>query len=581
MLSLPHENSGQKPTPMFAAIMFGPVEAAIVYSLGDLIGALILPFGPYHPGFTICAAVMGFLFGLFLNKRPLEIFGGSFEWKAIRFFPNMLVPVLINCLVLGLVVNTLWVSQLYGSKTYYGWFLYRLPEYAVLVPVELIFAAGMPYICAQIKKTSVFGYNKAKENAENRLKSISVNKSIPGLSRVTELLSRLGSPQNELKVVHVAGTNGKGSFVAMLSSILREAGYTVGSFSSPALTGVTESFRINCREISGAELEELLSRIEPHCVEMEEKPTEFEVLTAAAYLLFKERGCDIAVVECGMGGSLDATNVIAEPLLSVITNVQKDHCSYLGNTIAEIAAHKAGIIKAGRPVLYGGQADEALDVVKAEAQRLGAPLTVTDHANTTVKEKSLDGTVMDCGELHDLRLSLLGAYQPANADNAVTAAKLLNKLGVKISEQALRKGLENARWPARFELLAKDVIFDGSHNPDGIAYAAKSIKAYYPDRKAVLLMGVMADKEYARYPELLSGCVDRVFAVCPDSPRSLQPRKLAECFASKGIPAEAFDELEAGVAAAYDYASAKGLPLVALGTLYMYDEVKNAIQKLV
>lgn len=565
--------------PVLAAILFGPVESAIVYALSDFIGAMLFPIGTYHPGFTVCAALMGIVAGLFLNKRPLAIFKCNREWKKIRFFPNIVVPVVFNCIVLGLLVNTLWVSQLYGSKTYGGWFMYRLSEYAIMVPVQLLIIPLLLQFAELLKKSGVFNFRKAGRS-EEKLKQISRSVSIPGLSRVTELLNKLGDPQDKLRVIHVAGTNGKGSFVAMLASVLCSEGYSVGSFSSPALTGVTESFRINGEEISNAELEKLLAEIEPLSAGMQDKPTEFEVLTAAAYLLFKKRGCDIAVVECGMGGLLDATNVLKAPLLSVITNVQKDHCSYLGNTISEIAAHKAGIIKPGCPVLFGGEDDEALEVVKIEAERLGAPLYVTDHSKTRVREANLNGTVMDHGVLKGLRLSLLGAYQPVNAANVIEAVEILNGLGVEVSEHSLREGLASAKWPGRFELLAKNVIYDGSHNPDGIEYVAKSLKKYYPDKKAVLLIGVMADKDYELYPQLLAGCAERVFAVHPENTRALPADKLAECFTRAGIPALAFDDLQTGVAEAFDYATAKELPLAALGTLYMYSDFKNALSNL-
>ncbi|MBR0136613.1 MAG: folate family ECF transporter S component, partial [Clostridia bacterium] len=486
--------------PMIAAVLLGPLEAALVYGLADLIGATLFPFGTYHPGFTIIAALMGFIMGVFLNKRPFAFAKSKFEWKKIRFFPNIIVPVLINCLILGLVVNTVWVSQLYGKKTYIGWFLYRLVEYVILVPVQLAAAPAVLKLCDTLKKTGSF--NPPRSSARSRIKAISQSGSILGLDRVKELLKLMGDPEEGLKTVHVAGTNGKGSFSAQLASVLKEAGYKVGAFNSPALTGPADSFRINGKRIDERMLEKQLSSIKRCSAKMEDKPTEFEVLTAAAFGLFKKEKCDIAVVECGLGGSGDATNVIRKPLLSVITNVQLDHTDRLGKTLPEIAEKKAGIIKASRPVLWGGGEGEAFEVVKKRAAECSSKLVCTDIGRLKVISETIDGTEIEFSGFGRLRLGLLGAYQPENAANVLTAVELLREQGLDISDEAVKRGLENAVWPARFELISKEpvVIFDGSHNPDGVALAAESIRKLFPGKKAVLLMGVMADKDYKKYP---------------------------------------------------------------------------------
>ncbi len=561
--------------PMLAAMLYGPVEAAIVYGLSDLIGATLFPFGTYHPGFTVVAALMGFIMGLFLNKRPFAFAKGKFEWKKLRFFPNMLIPVLVNALALGLVVNTYWVSQLYGSKTYWGWFMYRLAEYAILVPVQLILIPVLLKLCDTLKKAGLAKQPKRDGSAIGR---ISRNVSILGLERITELLSLMGDPQEKLRVVHVAGTNGKGSFTAMLTSVLIAAGYTVGSFTSPAVEGPCDSFRINGRRITEEELEKSVAAVAPFAEKMKEKPTEFEVMTAAAYSLFEREGCDIAVVECGLGGDTDSTNVIKSPLLSVITNVQLDHTDRLGKTLAEIASHKAGIIKQRRPVVWGGGEGEAFGVISHKALEMNAPLTVSDPERLTVKRVDLNGCDIEFdGE--KLHLSLLGDHQPKNALNVLTAVEALRREGLSIPEAAVKTGLKRAEWPARFEVLSWDpyVIFDGSHNPDGVALAASSIKKLFPKKKAVLLMGVMADKDYEKYPALLSDRVEKVFTVTPDNPRALDAGRLAACFANAGIKAKACPSMKDAVRSAYSYADSRGIPLIAMGTLYMYNDFKKAL----
>ena len=247
--------------------------------------------------------------------------------------------------------------------------------------------------------------------------------------------------------------------------------------------------------------------------------------------------------------------------------------------MAEIASHKAGIIKNGRPVLWGGGEGEALEVIRAEAKKHSAPLTCVDRSRLTVGSGSIEGTEIGFAGFGSLTLSLAGEYQPENAANVLTAVELLRSLGVSISDSAVRAGLASAVWPARFEAIQlwPPVIFDGAHNPDGVALAAKSIKNVFPGKRAVLLMAVMADKDYLRYPELLKDCAEKVFTVAPDNPRALPADRLAEVFVNAGIPAEASESFDDGVKKAYAYALEKGLPLVALGTLYMYNDFKNAL----
>lgn len=407
--------------------------------------------------------------------------------------------------------------------------------------------------------------------------------SVLGLSRVTELLRLMGDPQDKVKTVHISGTNGKGSFGAMLTSVLKSAGYRVGGFSSPAITKVTDSFRIDGEEISEQEFADIIGDIAPVCESMAEKPTEFEVLTAAAFELFVRRGCDIAVVECGMGGDLDSTNVIKAPVMSVITNVQKDHSAFLGNTIAEIALHKSGIIKKGRPVYFGGDSEEAYEIMADAAKKQGAELYLPDYSRFEWTEEncSINGAdfVYDGESYH---IPLLGTYQFENAVNVISCIEILRREGIKIPCEAVHNGLAEVRWHGRFEVLKKEplIIYDGAHNPDGIRCAADSIRRYFSDRKVVLLIGVMADKEYSLYADMLGELAECAFAVKPDNPRSLDSEKLAEALTAKGLNTTAYEVLSDGVKAAYNYAKEHDLPLIALGSLYMYREVTDALEKI-
>lgn len=422
------------------------------------------------------------------------------------------------------------------------------------------------------------------KEALDYLKTAAARGSILGLERISELMQLLGSPQDKVKIIHISGTNGKGSFAAMISSILCETGMRVGTFSSPAMTSVTESFRINCEEISEKRFAEIIGEIYPVCESVGNKPTEFEVLTAVAFQLFYEEGCDIAVIECGMGGDLDSTNVIASPLLSVITNVQIDHCGFLGDTTAEIASHKAGIIKKGRPVYFGGTDPDALVVISDTAKKQGSRLFLPKRDEFFCDEEKcrLGDTVVVHNSM-EYHVSLSGSYQYDNIVNVLSCVDILRDIGVGISETAVEQGLKKVRWKGRFEVLCDDplVIYDGSHNPDGIACAAESIKRYFPDKKVVMLIGVMADKDYSLYADMLGDMIHSVYTVKPDNPRSLDSDTLAGVFSEKGLTAKSSPVLADGVRLAFEESKRTGLPMIALGTLYMYREVTVVLNGLV
>lgn len=416
------------------------------------------------------------------------------------------------------------------------------------------------------------------------LKKASARGSRLGLERITELMEKLGNPQNAVKTIHVTGTNGKGSFCAMLSAVLKNSGYRVGTFSSPAITKVTDSFRINCLEISEEEFAEITGDVSAVCESMDDKPTEFEVLTAVAFMLFFRRKCDIAVIECGMGGDLDSTNVIASPLLSVITNVQKDHCGFLGDTVDEIAMHKSGIIKHGRPVYFGG--DCMPEIIEKTAREKNSRLFTADYSeilfNFPESACTLSGTLFTYKGMK-INLSLLGTYQLGNAVNVLNCVEVLKNQGLDIPYSAVRDGLENVKWHGRFEILNKNplVIFDGSHNPDGMKHTAETIKHYFGKNRVVFLMGVMADKEYNLYADMLRENAERIFTVTPDNPRSLDCLTLADYFSEKNLPSYACPDFAEGIRLAYSHAEENGLPLIALGSLYMYRQFIESLNKII
>ena len=420
------------------------------------------------------------------------------------------------------------------------------------------------------------------EQALEYIHSVCWMGSRPGLDRISELCHRLGDPQNELKFVHVAGTNGKGSFCAMTASILRQAGYRTGLYVSPFVKRFNERMSVDGVDIADGELAELTEYVKHYAEQMESKPTEFELITAIAFEYFKRNKCDVVVLETGMGGRLDATNIIESPLLTVITGIALDHTAFLGDTVEAIAAEKAGIIKAGCPVHWGGKDAVAAKVIAERAEQLGVEFSAVDYDKLQNVVPSLDGTTFDFGKYKGLKIQLLGLYQPENAASVVAATELLRQRGMNISDDAMRRGLEQTRWAARFERLASNpyVIYDGSHNPQGIEAAVRSIKGLFGDKKVNLLTGVLKDKDYTYIAGVLSQVAADVWCVTPDNERALSAEEYAEVLRGCGVRATPCPSLEEGVAAAYAACRESGVPLVALGSLYMYGDFCAAFEKI-
>ena len=406
--------------------------------------------------------------------------------------------------------------------------------------------------------------------------------SVPGLSRTQELLRRMGDPHKKLKFVHIAGTNGKGSTASMLSSVFRKAGYKTGLYTSPYIIKFNERMQINGQPISDSELAEITTLVRPIADEMKDKPTEFELITAIAFVYFARHGVDIVVLEAGMGGRLDSTNIIKTPALSVITGISLDHTAFLGDTVEKIAAEKAGIIKPHVPVLFGGSDRAALDVIKKAAEDGDSELFTVNHDNVIIKESSLSGTVFDFEEFIALRLNLLGTYQPHNAANVLSAIKILRAQGYSISDTAVNAGLANAKWPARFEIISNKplVIYDGAHNREGIIGATESIKHYFGNEKVYAVSGVLADKEYEKIAATLAGVTDKVFTLTPENPRALSAIEYSAVLQEYGVEAIPCQSIEEAVTKACAAALKDGKPLVCLGSLYIYAQVKKAIKEI-
>ncbi len=397
----------------------------------------------------------------------------------------------------------------------------------------------------------------------------------PGLERISALCEKLGNPQDELKFIHVAGTNGKGSFCSMLDSVLRAAGYKTGLFTSPYIKVFNERMQFCGENISDEDLAEITEYVKPFADSMEDKPTEFELITAIGFEYFKRKKCDVVILEAGMGGRLDSTNIIQSSLLSVITGISLDHTAFLGDTVEKIAAEKAGIIKENGSVLFGGNSKSVEDVIKAKAAEMNADYHFADKSGLEIVSSDLSGSSFNYLGFKEVKLPLLGLYQPWNAANVLCALEILKAKGFTVSEKAVRDGLLAARWPARFEIISRDplIIFDGAHNPEGIETAVASIKRYFGDKKVCILTGVMKDKDYNYIAGKFAEISDRAFTITPQNPRALPAEEYAKVLEGVGITATSYSSVADALEDAKKYAKETDSALLCLGSLYMYCEV--------
>ena len=417
------------------------------------------------------------------------------------------------------------------------------------------------------------------KEAVEYIHSVSWKGSVPGLERIKELCNRLGNPQDGLKYIHITGTNGKGSTCAMTESVLRHAGYKTGLFISPYIRFFNERIQIGGIPVSEDILAKATEEVKKHAEQMAESPTEFELLSAIAFLIFKWEKCEIVVLEVGMGGRLDSTNVIKDPVLSVITGISLDHTAILGDTVEKIAKEKAGIIKEGCPVLYGDlDQGSVAEVIKEKGTETNSKIYFCDKSEIITEKADLNGAVITVGTHKSIKIPLLGLYQTENAARVLKIIDILRDCGFDISEKSLRKGMENVRWQARFEKLFKEplVLYDGSHNPEGIDAAVKTISYYFGNEKINILTGVMADKDYPEMAKKLAPLTDTVYTVTPKAPRSLSSAVLAEVYESNGAKSVDCGTVENGYKTAFEDSKKRNKALICLGSLYMYSEVCDA-----
>lgn len=384
-----------------------------------------------------------------------------------------------------------------------------------------------------------------------------------GLSRTEELLGLMGNPQNDLKFVHVAGTNGKGSTCSMLANILRKAGYKTGLYTSPYLYRFNERMQIDGESISDSELAELTEYVSGFAESMKDLPTEFEIVTAIGFEYFKRNNCDIVVLEVGLGGLLDSTNVISTPVCEVITAIDFDHTQYLGETIEEIAAAKAGIIKEGKPCVFYGYNKDAEKVIREKCREMHTELYLAEH-----------------GASEKYELGLKGVYQHKNADLVLKITEVLKNSGFVISEKNIEEGFATVKFPGRFETLLEHptLIVDGGHNPHGIRGTIDSLDYYYPDKKIRFVIGMMADKDVKGALEIILPKAKDFITVTPNNPRAMKCDILSDMICNMGGNAVAAGTVEDGIKLAVENSEDDEI-ICAIGSLYSYGEIKEMFVK--
>lgn len=412
-------------------------------------------------------------------------------------------------------------------------------------------------------------YSEAMEYIEK----ISQLGSVMGLSSIRELCKRLGNPQDQCRFVHIAGTNGKGSTLAYISSILTCAGYRTGRYSSPAVYDYRERFCIDGKMISKPAFAGYLERVARKADEMEAEgyahPTVFEVETALAFLFFAEKKCDIVVLETGMGGETDATNVISSTLVSVFTSISMDHMQFLGKTLRDIANKKAGIMKPGNVVVSMKQQPEVMEVIMDKCADLGAQIRIADATKAHHIRYGFEKQKFSYGEYRDVEISLAGNFQIENAILALEVIGALNQLGYSVSEEQMRDGFCNTVWKGRFCALSKKPLFivDGAHNEDAAMKLAQSVKQHFADRRKIFIMGILRDKEYVKIIEHTVPLADQIITTAaPGNARAMSSYDLAKEVREYQSNVTAADSIEEAVEMAYLFSDPKSV-IIAFGSL--------------
>lgn len=405
---------------------------------------------------------------------------------------------------------------------------------------------------------------------------------MPGLDRIKILLERLGNPEKSLRCIHVAGTNGKGTVCSFIASVLKQAGYKTGLYTSPYIVDFRERIRIDGEMISETDLEEVTDIVRNQIEKLRNEDitiTEFEAVTAAAFLYYKNQGCDFVVIETGLGGRFDATNVIERPLASVITSISLDHVNILGNTISEIAYEKCGIIKNECPVVTNSaQPSDALKMIKEQSEMRNSSLSVADINGIRVLDESIRGSDIFYGG-RSVFVPFPGKHQTENCITALTVIDLMKEQGIAISEKAVREGIARTRNPARCEVVSEKplIILDGCHNEDSAKALCAIMEKHLKSKKISALMGMMADKDIDKVLTLMLPYFEKVYTVTPSNPRAIDSDELCEKIKRFGTSAESFKDIGTATQSAIKNITSDDV-LIICGSLYLCSDVYNIIK---
>lgn len=551
---------------IFAGIALGPACGALVGVVADLVGCVLVGYA-INPIVTLGAAIIGTVSGaVFLLLKRI---------KALPLGLKVTFSVAVSHIFGSVIVKTFGLAVFYDMPVFIL-MLWRLLNYTVIaIPESILLWVLMRNSAIQKSLRSISHPLKSKSFVAfaNSFQAVTV----PGLERISALCQRLGNPQDKLKFIHIAGTNGKGSVCANLACILEDAGFKTGKYISPNLVRVNERISINGECISDSDIESILTEIEPLAKDVERDlgiaPTQFEIWTAAAFVYFERQGCDYVVLEVGLGGEFDATNLIKSNEITVITRLGLDHTQYLGNTISEIARAKAGILKkacASGYTVTVEQEPEAFAAIKERADSLGIKLALS-----TPEPKGADGICerFSTKDLDNILCGIPGYHQIENASLAATAAAILG-----IGKEYIYSGIARAKNPARFELINTfpPVIYDGGHNENGIEALVKSLKRYYDTDSKTVVFACMADKDIEPSLKMLNyGNTEFVFTEVKNNPRAMNASDLKEKALEYGISGTAL----ADIGDAYEYALSRGVLTVICGSLYLYKDLQEYFEK--
>lgn len=556
-----------------SGMFFGPLVGGMTGFVAEFAGGNL-----FGRGFTLWLSIPAIAYG---------VFGGLFRHMLAKKFtvPRLVLAYLCPTALAAVLIQSAALAFTYNAATFWETFYLNLMSRSVQFSIMLVVEVTIIYLLIvsgifnrvnlwpPIRKTSM-----TADEAIAYIESVSWKGSVPGLERPQELLRRMGNPEKQLKYVHIGGTNGKGSTAAMTASILQAAGYTTGLYTSPHIHRFHERIRVNGQDISDEALAEITEYVKPLAQSMEDVPTEFELVWCIAAEYFKRMGCDIVVTEVGMGGQLDATNVIPAPEVAVLTNIGLDHTDFLGDTLEKIAQTKAGIIKEGcHAVVYPSTPSVQSLLTDICAQR-NVPLQIVDFGTLKSISHDLTGQVFDCGDRKALELPLLGEHQMYNASVALGIVDALIEKGWSITENHIREGLKNTLWPGRFDVASHDPLFiiDGGHNPQCLEALVKNMQDYLSGRRIIGLTGVLADKDYGQMYLPVLPLVEQFVCITPPNDRKLEAAELAAHLTAVGAKAVACDSIPEGVKTAQQLAGKDGVVLC-FGSLYSIGQIKKAL----